>query len=306
MQSGLGNSTPNYGALGSASQHDLARSRLTEAGLNARPNEKSVFSQVQTLVRKWDPNSTDTLMQTYLYNAVNSTYAPFYYRNADEEESKWEEALAKKPSNVENDGVSVSFVPVLVRGFHALGQRVEYQAKIVTEMRTRLHEMNNSLDAVMATHSQSLSVRLENARRQHAALSQRCLRLAVKAQILRHRNYPLDAAEEGLRRTLLDLEKKVFDPQFSAREEEIWARMVALRERGRWLEEEGKRVRSEVEGQQGGNGKEGGGGVSEEVLAKTRRILRDYDGQISLLGRELEDVRREFEEWEGSSRPSAR
>ena len=233
-------------------------------------------------------------MQAYLYNAVNAAYAPFFHRNVDETEQEWEEALAKKPKPIENkDGENVSFVPVLVRGFGALGKRVEYQAKTVNEMRARLHEMNNSLDAVMAKHQQNITVRLENARRQHFALSQRCLRLAVQAQVLRNKGYPLDPAEEGLRKTLLALEKQVQDPAFAGREEEIWARMVLLRERARWLEEEGKRLGGLVEEQ----GRQGSG-VSDEVVQKTKRILRDYDGQLVHLAKELEEVKGEFAQWE--------
>ena len=150
-------------------------------------------------------------------------------------------------------------------------------------------------------HRQNLSVRLENARRQHAALAQRCLRLAVKAQVLRGKSFELEPAEEGLRRTLRALEERVADPGFEAREEAVWARMVALRERARWLEVEGERVGRVVEGQ--GGGSEGKGGVVPEyVVEKTKRILKDYDGQIVHLGKELEEVRREFEEWEGEGR----
>ena len=251
---------------------------------------------IQSLVRKWDPSSQDTLMQTYLYNAVNAAYAPFYYKNADENEKEWEAALAAKPAPVENkDGSgSVSFVPIIVRGFHALGERMEYQARTVKEMRGRLHEMNNSLNAVMVRHQQSLTVRMEGARRRHVELSERCLRLAVKAQVYRERGRPLDAMEEGLRRTLMGLEKAVLDPAFAGREEEIWARMLALRERARWLEEEGKRLGKRVEGSQKG--------VPEEVVRKTKRVLKDYDGQLAHLGKELEGVRGEFEAWEGSLR----
>ena len=164
LQTGL-NSSTGFGALGEASQQDIAAQRLGSANLYNKPNEKNVLSQIQTLLRKWDPNSQDTLIQAYIYNSVNSAYAPFYYRNADEPEKEWEEALAKKPKPIESnvsrrtmgrlvvattdtvqDGNNRSFVPVLVRGFHALGSRLEYQARIVTEMRARLHEMNNRLD----------------------------------------------------------------------------------------------------------------------------------------------------------------
>ena len=148
----------------------------------------------------------------------------------------------------------------------------------------------------MAKHQQSLTVRLANTQRQHTALAQRTLRLAVKVQVLRSRGFALDAAEETLRKSLLALEKQTFDGSFVAREEEIWARMVQLRERARWLEEEGKRLgdAGEQAQTQGGSG----GGVPEEVVVQTKRILRDYDGQIKHLGKELEEVRKEFEEWE--------
>ena len=305
LQSGLGTNPSAFSSssLALTSHHDLAKSRLQAAGINANPNEKGVVAQLQTLVRKWDPRSQGTLLQSYLYNAVNSAYAPFYYRGAEEGEGEWEEALRKKPKGLEVGGESVAFVPVMVRGFYDLGQRVEYQARIVNDMRARLHEMNNSLDAVMARHAQNVSVRLENAKRQHAALSQRCLRLAVKTQVLRHRGYPLDQSEEGLRKSLQQLEKIVLDPSFAAREEEIWARMVALRERSRWLEEETKRLGGQMEEQSGAaGGSAGSKGVSEEVLLKTKKILGDYSGQLAHLTKELEEVRKEFEEWENSRR----
>ena len=104
-------------------------------------------------------------------------------------------------------------------------------------------------------------------------------------------------AEEGLRKTLIGLEKQILDPAFSSREEEIWARMVALRERARWLEEEGKRLGGQVEEQE-----RQGSGVPDEVVQKTKKILRDYDGQLVHLARELEDVRREFGEWQEGQR----
>ena len=129
--------------LSASTPQDLAAQRLQASGIHNQRNEKKTFEQVQTLVRKWDPRSQDTTLQSYLYNAVSSAYAPFYYRNVDEDEKEWEKALRNKPLPVKGDGEEVSFVPVLVRGFRALGERVEFQAKTVNEMRARLHEMNN-------------------------------------------------------------------------------------------------------------------------------------------------------------------
>lgn len=270
-----------------SNQNDLVRSRLNASSISTIPNTKSVPAQIQTLFQKYDPASPSTALRTYLYNAVSTPYAPFYHANPDEDPQEWERALSDKPASIEND--TISFVPVLVRGFHALGQRAEFQAQTLTAMRTRLHEMNNSLDAVMSKHQQNLTVRIENARRQHTALSQRYLRLAVKAQSLRNRGLPLTSEEESLRLTLLDLESRVFDPALTGREEEIWARMVALRERGKWLSQETQRFEQKSAPKESA-------GLPEHVIQKTKSILRDYDGQIRHLGKELEEVKKEFEE----------
>jgi len=272
-----------------AQQQDFARFRLTQAGLSNIPNEKSIPDQIQTVMSKWDPNSQSTLLQTYLYNVVSNAYAPFYYKNADDDERSWERALAEAPKMPEESGQRL--VPVLVRGFFALGTRVEYQAQFIAAMQARLHEMNNSLTAVMEAHRQRIAVNLDASRRQHIDLSQRCLRLAVKVQILRNRGYALDAQEEVLRKQLLALEQQVMDPAFHGREEEIWARMVSLRERARWLEEEGKRVGQQVQNQQTQ-------GLPEEVIQRTKQILKDYDAQLKQLAKELEEVKKEYAVWQ--------
>ncbi|EMC96799.1 hypothetical protein BAUCODRAFT_34191 [Baudoinia panamericana UAMH 10762] len=285
-------------------QQDLARSRLTQAGLPAptRNDDPTITTQVHTLVRKWDPRSQDSLLQTYLYNATSAAYAPFYQRQPWENEGEWEKALRNAPSVETEEGVKM--VPVLVRGFEDLESRLTTQARTVNAMFERLHEMNNSLTAVMEAHRQRVVVALEAGRRRHTALTQRTVRLATKLQVLRNRGYALDAAEEGLRKQLLSLSASIQDPTFAGREEEIWARMVALRERGRWLEEEGKRVGAAAEAQTrgqgdgGANGGGGSGGVPEHVLERTRKILRDYEGQLRHLAKEVEEVEREFGGWE--------
>ncbi|QIX02421.1 hypothetical protein AMS68_007938 [Peltaster fructicola] len=283
------NASVNFSALDAQAQRELAQSRLQGAGLSNSVREKTVTQQLETLVGKWDPASPDTLLQTYLYNAANPAFAPFYHPAIGESEKEYETALAKKPEATDGN----TWVPVLIRGLKALGERVEYQAKFVQNMQIRLHEMNNALSAIIEKHTQDLSVRIDASRRQHAAISARTLRLAVKCQVLRNRGYALDSQEESLRTTLLELEKKVLDPVFASREEEIWARMVQLRERARWLEEEGKRLGSSVNGHK----VEGTAQLPADVVASARRILRDYDVQIQQLTKEVNEVHREFNEW---------
>jgi len=262
---------------------------------NPLSNEKSILDQAKTVIIKWDPNAQDSVLQAYLYNVVNAAYAPFYHRNPDESEREWERALAQAPKG---SAEGEKYVPVLVRGFFDLGKRIEVQAASVREMRSRLHEMNNSLTEVMRRCRHVIASRVDEAARMHAVLQQRCLKLAVKVQVLRNRGYALDGAEEALRKQLQTLERSVMDPNFGGREEEIWARMVALRERARWLEEESARVGRQVN-EQGAGGQAGGNdAVPEEVLVRTKRILQDYDGQLAHLAREVVEVEKEFVEFE--------
>ena len=75
----------------------------------------------------------------------------------------------------------------------------------------------------------------------------------------------MDSAEEELRRKLTVLEKNVFDPALNGRSEEIWARMVSVRERGRQLQFEFERAGLSV-------GKEQGQGMDEETMKRARKV----------------------------------
>lgn len=293
MSAGFGAS--QAGAMGAQSQRELAQSRLEAAGLNSvARTDKSPADAMRVLMNKWDPNSQDTSLQKYLYNAVNPAYAPYYHPAPGEDERDWETALSNKPKG----DADTAYVPVQVRGFKALGDRLELQAQVLAKLRQNLHEMNNSLAAIMSKHQQDISVRIESSKRQHAAIAQRTLRLAIKCQILRNRGYQLDPSENVLRTDILKLEQQIKEPSFSSREEEIWARMVALRERARWLEEEGKRVgaaTAEAHRQEGNS-------LPENVLQGAQRILKDYDGQLMHLAKELAEVDKEFKEWEAEKK----
>ncbi|KAG8625761.1 hypothetical protein KVT40_006162 [Elsinoe batatas] len=296
LSGGLGASTQGantYGAsiLGnstSPAQQLMAQSQIaSKLAETMKPREKSIPEQMELILRRWSPQSPQCQMQAYFYNSVPPGTAPFWKPGPDDDEQKWEEALSKKPD--ENS------VPVLARGFMELGVRLRMQVEAVQQLQVRLHEMNNSLEAMMQNHELKLSVRAAEARRKHIGLSQKCLALAIKVQVLRSRGFVMDGAEEELRRKLEGLERKVFDPGFSGREEEIWARMVGLRQRIEALQREGERVGRQVE--------ESKAGLSEPILAQVKKILSDYDVQISHLKKELGQVQQEYKEWESSQRP---
>lgn len=184
------------------------------------------------------------MFQHYFYNAVKPEEAPFYGPSQGEDERKWEEALSKKPSP--------GAIPVLARGFEQVGERILQQAAAVTALRTRLHEINNSLSLLKDSHELNVASRLTEAKRKHVVFTQRTLALATKVQILRNRGYVMDQQEEDLKKKLAELEKKAFDPLLGGRQEEIWARMSGVRERARILQEETEKLGKAIESQQNG------------------------------------------------------
>jgi nuclear pore complex protein Nup54 len=206
--------------------------------------EKSVVEQIRILNDKWDPMNPNCVFQHYFYNAVKPEEAPFYGPSPGEDERKWEEALSNKPS--------AGAIPVLARGFEQVAERIRQQAAAVTALRTRLHEINNSLTLLKDAHELNVASRITEAKRKHIVFTQRTLALATKVQILRNRGYVMDQQEEELKKKLAELEKQTFDPVLGGRQEEIWARMSSVRERARILREETEKVGRSIESQQNG------------------------------------------------------
>jgi nuclear pore complex protein Nup54 len=186
--------------------------------------------QIAIVKDKWDPPSQSSPFRAYLYNNVGEEAAPFYQPGPEDDHTKWEEALRKRPGP--------GYVPVLVKGFWELGKRAQRQRDFLTMMQSRLHEINNCLTELLSKHDLNLSIKIADARRKHIILSKRCLALAAKTQILRNRGYAMDEAEEELKKKLTQLERSVFDPSINGRGEEIWARMLAIHEHSKRLQAE--------------------------------------------------------------------
>lgn len=256
--------------------------------------EKSVIEQIRTINSKWDPSNPECVFQHYFYNAVKPEEAPFYGPSPGEDERKWEEALSNKPAP--------GAIPVLARGFEQVAERIQQQAMAVTALRTRLHEINNSLTLLKDAHELNVASRITEAKRKHIVFTQRTLALATKVQILRNRGYVMDQQEEELKKKLIELEKKTFDPVLGGRQEEIWARMSGVRERARILQEETERLGKSIENQQNGEL------LSEEDQKALEKILQDYDKQLQHLKKWVDDTKQEYDEWEESkqTRPTKR
>lgn len=254
----------------------------------AGPREKPIAEQIKLLYDKWDPENPSSAFQQYCYNQVQIDLVPFYGPNPGEDPAKWEEALGKKPSE--------ESVPVLIKGFKEILARIRLQSQAVAALQKRLHEINDSLTVMMQTHDLVIAVRAAEARRKHIAFTQRTLTLATKVQILRNRGYAMDSAEEELKKKLVELEKKAFDPILVGRTEEIWARMSAVRARAHMLQEESEKMGKSLE-------KNGDNALSEDDQKQVKKLLDDYDLQLSYMRKEIAELAKDYAEWENASTP---
>ncbi|RDW76641.1 putative nucleoporin [Aspergillus mulundensis] len=278
--------------LGGAQQR--AQQQQPQLGQSTQPQGSSLWSpgravtgvhrtvpmQMAIVKEKWDHFNRNSPFRTYLYNSVGEGNAPFYQPGPQDDETKWEDALRQRPGS--------DYVPVLVRGFWELGKRAQRQKDFLTMMQARLHEINNCLTELLSRHDLKISVKIADSRRKHLVLSKRCLALAAKTQVLRNRGYAMDEAEEELKKKLAKLETSVFDPTLSGRSEEIWARMLAIREHSTRLQVELERA--------GSTAAKGEDELDEETMKKAKKVLDDYHSQIQHLQKELESVKKDFEE----------
>ncbi|EEH45788.2 uncharacterized protein PADG_01938 [Paracoccidioides brasiliensis Pb18] len=247
---------------------------------------RTVPMQMSILMDKWQPTCRNSPFRTHLYNNVGEDNAPFFQPGANDDETKWEDALRKRPSP--------GYVPVLVQGFWELGNRAQKQKGFLTMMQSRLHEINNALTELLSRHDLKISVKIAACRRKHIVLSQRCLALAGKTQVLRNRGYVMDETEEELQKKLRQLERSVFDPSLNGCAEEIWARMLAIRERSKRLQLEMERTGQDA-------ARQVDDGLDETALKTAKKILDDYASQIRHLNKELAAAQKDFELLHGSS-----
>jgi nuclear pore complex protein Nup54 len=194
---------------------------------------RSIPAQVAVVKDKWDAATLASPLRTYLYQHVGDETEALRYRpGPGEDEDKWEEAVQKRPG--------ADWVPLLIRGFGELGRKAKMQGDALARCNMMLNEINISLNMQAEMHQQKIAARLAECKRRQLATSRRTLALAVKVQILRNKGYVMDNAEEELKAKLEKLEREVFDPSLEAREQEIWARMLGIRERA-------KRVKAEMD-----------------------------------------------------------
>lgn len=228
---------------------------------------RSIPAQMEIIKDKWDAATVQSPLRAYLYQHVGDEKDALQYRPDPnfEDENKWEEAVANRPGP--------TWVPLLVRGFREMGLKAQRQVETIGKCNMLLRQINTSLDIQLETHNQKVAARLAECKRRQQATSKRTLALAVKVQILRNKGYVMDNAEEELRSRLEKLERDVLDPGLDAREQEIWARMLGIRERAKRLKAEMDKITPEATKEEP---------VLDETTIKQAKDVSRSSGLVSL------------------------
>jgi len=264
---------------------------------------RSIPAQMNVVKDKWDAATLSSPLRTYLFQHVGDEKEALQYRpGPGEDEDKWEEAIQKRPGP--------DWVPLLVRGFGELGRKAQLQEDALARCNMMLQEINNSLNIQLELHQQKVAARLAECKRRQLATSRRTLALAVKVQILRNKGYVMDNAEEELKAKLEKLERDVLDPSLDAREQEIWARMLGIRDRAKRLKAEMDKIKPAAAAEEPALD-EGTVRTAKQVrlspvLSLPRltcsQILEAYDTQLRHLQKELQLVQQEYADWEKLSK----
>ena len=218
---------------------------------------RSVPSQLQAVQAKWNPNDFTSPFRTYLfYNVEKEEEAVKFQPEPIDDIREWEKAVERRPGP--------TYVPRLFKGFEGLADRAKLQQKFLMECHEKLVQINNSLEVQLDRHRQFIASRLSESRRRHERISKRTLALAVKTQILRNKGYVMDNAEEEIKEKLAKLEREVMDQSLNGREQEIWARMLEIRERVKRIKQEMEKLEPQVNGN--------GPMLSEEIVAKAKKV----------------------------------
>lgn len=269
--------------------------------LRRNNGEPSILEQLGKIQSAWDPASPQCAFQFFFYNKVSKQEALLHEKPAAIEQSKWDEAIEKRPDD--------SYVPALAIGFTDLQKRIKVQDQTVALYQQRMHEINDKLVALCQKHDLTTTVKFSQMKMRHEKLVHRTLSLAAKIQVLRSRGYVLRPDEEVLKKKLESLIKQIDDPAVFGRINEIWARLTVLSERARSLASKNGRLGTAGFGSDdddlnnGGNDADRNNGDDdavramlteldwnrdEEQLEKLAKVLKEQQEGISFLAEVLQ------------------
>ncbi|KAG1049802.1 hypothetical protein G6F43_007889 [Rhizopus delemar] len=283
--SASGNQTakPAFGGFGSLTNTQQTgfgtQNQQTSFGLQNQQQGKpqiqeKVWQELALIRAHFDPTSPLCHFRHYFYNMVPRNEVHLYVRPPNQDEHLWNEAVRKNPD-------PSCLVPVLAVGFDDILKRMEVQSKQSDLYQQKLKETEDRLASVQREYMLGTLVKLEEHKRRHIDITQRLLRLLRYSQILRYKNFPLNAEEE---KTVEQLQKMARAKNCP---EELYTKMVGL-----WNQIQAAKARmSETNGKT-----EIWRSVSEEDTNRIAKVLEDKQQGILHIASTLKSDTKELEE----------
>ncbi|CEG62971.1 hypothetical protein RMATCC62417_00193 [Rhizopus microsporus] len=224
MTTNVSQAKPAFGGLGSfgsnqqqqqQQQIGFGMQNLQQQQMNKPQVQEKVWQELALIRAHFDPTSPLCHFRHYFYNMVPRDEVHLYVRPPNQDENLWNEAIRKNPD-------PTCLVPVLAVGFDDILKRMEIQSQQNEIYQDKLKEIGQRLASVQREYLLKTLVKLEEHKRRHINLTQRLLRLLRYSQVLRYKNFPLNAEEEKTLEQLNQLAAPDNSP------EELHAKMVHL------------------------------------------------------------------------------
>ena len=186
---------------------------------------QQIQEQVIKCKESWDPNSNKTKLKSFVYNKVNETEAMLYNKPPNVSQEEWDVAVEKKPSS--------DVIPVEVLGYDGLNQRNQLQRENVAQARVIFNQLLEKSTQLQQKHELDTSARILKAQSRNSEIEKRILKLGSQLAILKSRGLPLNVTEEKMWNRFQTLLKRSENPAGLGKTNELWARLVVLKERAK-------------------------------------------------------------------------
>jgi len=151
---------------------------------------------IQEILGSYTPNNPKFRFQTVMYMQVQPSHISQYQKPSELTTEQWERAIRDKPEP--------DCVPVVVKGFEQLKQRVDHFEAGKTSTEVMLTKLKKTITKMKQDHEAHLSNIVEAKKRQFS-LSHRLLKLLRQLAKLRGKNTPLSPEEAIIERSLKEM-----------------------------------------------------------------------------------------------------
>jgi len=183
--------------------------------MGLKPTNITPRQAIQAISSSWGKDSQFCRFTHFFYNLVNPADVLKHVKPPIVNDKLWMQALKDNPD-------PSRLMPLQIRGFVELRQRVEQQDRAAQDQQKALKEIQNCINVIQQKHELNTAVKIQEYRRRHMQLAARVLRIMKKIEIMRSLGYSISLDEEAFRKKLENLYMELNKPtQFKGRLNEL-------------------------------------------------------------------------------------